>query len=242
MSVNQHKSVDDKVATRAPAGFWASTVAVIYKDFVLEWRGRERMNATLFFAILVLLLFSFAIGADTKLLGRIAPGLLWMTLFMASVMSLGESMRIESDNDALEGLRLLPVDPRALFVGKAVINSIYLWLLGMALVPVLVAIYDVELKLGILRLSGVLAAGALAISAPGTIQAAIAIQAKARDVLLPLLLFPVLVPGLLAAVKATELIVHGDAMNQLGSWVSLLLAFAGIYWVLCTLLFGRVID
>ena len=229
-------------AAAEPAGFVQSAMAIIQKDFVLEWRGRARVNATLFFAILVLLLFSFAIGADSRLLGRIAPGFLWLTIFMASVMSLGESMRIESENEALEGLRLMPIDPRALFFGKALINAVYLWLLGVVLVPVVVAIYDVDIKLGTGPLLGVLAGGAAAISAPGTLQAAIAIQAKARDVLLPLLLFPLLVPGLLAAVKATELIMHGDAMNQLASWNSLLLAFAGIYWLLCTFLFGRVID
>ncbi|MEZ4273489.1 MAG: heme exporter protein CcmB [Myxococcota bacterium] len=88
---------------------------VMRKDFLLEWRGRARINATLFFALLTLLMFSFAVGPDHAMLRRIAPGFLWLAIFLSSVLSLSESMRIERENDALDGLRLIPIDARALF-------------------------------------------------------------------------------------------------------------------------------
>jgi len=220
----------------------AATWIVMQKDLLLEWRGRARINATLFFAVLTLLLFSFAMGPESKLLTIAAPGFLWLTILLASVMSLGESMRVECENDVLSGLRLLPLDPRALFLGKALVNTLFLIALSVLVVPVMIALYDVELKMGFLPMLQVVVLGTAAISAPGTLYAAIAAQARARDVLLPLLMFPILIPGLLASVNATGLVMQGDAMGQLNDWNALLTCFAIVYWSLCTLLFGRVLD
>jgi heme exporter protein B len=108
--------------------------------------------------------------------------------------------------------------------------------------PILVALYDIRMALGVGQLALVLALGCLAISAPGTVYSAIANNARARDVLLPLLLFPLLVPALMAAVKAMNLVLEGDPMLQFGSWVGLLGAFVLIYWGLGVVLFPRVIE
>lgn len=221
---------------------WKQWTGIVYKDLLLEWRGRARLNAVLFFAMLTLLLFSFAVGPQPLLLARLAPGFLWLALLLASVLSLSESMRVEQENAALEGLRLLPVSPVAIYLGKAVANSVFLVALGIALTPVTVALYGAQLVMGFPTLVAVLLLGVAAICAPGTLYAAMAAQARARDILLPLLLFPILVPGLLAAVKATTLVMQGDPMAELGSWLALLLGFNLVYWFLCTLLFGRVIE
>lgn len=232
----------ERAPARGQVGFTKQLLALVRKDLALEWRGRARINATLFFALLVMLLFSFAMGPDHKLLTRTAPGFLWLAIFLSSVLSLGESMRIERENDALEGLCLVPVDPRALFLAKAMVNTGFLVLLSLVILPVTIGVYGVELRGGFWPMLGVLAVGCAGISAPGTLQAGIAVQARARDVLLPLLLFPILVPSLLAAVKATDLVMHGDPMGQGASWAALLGAFALIYWILCTLLFGKIIQ
>ena len=226
----------------ARVGVWRAIGLVIQKDAIVEWRSRARLNATIFFAVMTLLLFSFAVGPHQALLSRNAPGFFWLAIFLASVLSLGESMRLESENDALDGLRLLPIDPLAIFLGKAAVNTTFLFGLGVIILPLALAIYDAELKLGVTALLSVLFLGAAAVSAPGTLYAALAVQAKARDVLLPLLLFPILVPGLLASVKATALVFEGDPMNQLASWRTLLIVFDLTYWLLCSLLFGRVIE
>lgn len=226
----------------AGPGVFKMTASVIKKDLLIEWRGRARVNSTLFFAILTLLLFSFAMGPQSALLAKVAGGFFWLALLLSSVMSLSASMRIESDNDALEGLKLLPVSPVALFVGKAIVNTLYLFALGMVLLPMVAAVYGVSFSMGVAPLALVMFLGSAAISAPGTLYAAIAVQARARDVLLPMLLFPVVVPALLGAVKSTGLIIEGDPMGQLGGWITLLVAFCVSYWVLCTLLFGRVIE
>jgi heme exporter protein B len=215
---------------------------ILRKDLLLEWRTKARLNALLFFSIATLLLFSFALGPDTSLMQRNAAGYLWLALLLASVLALGESFRVEQENAALDGLRLAPADARGLFLGKAVGNAALLFALSWVLVPVMVGLTGVQLKMPLTNLAAVLALGCLAISAPGTVYAAIANHARARDVLLPLLLFPVLIPALVASVKATALVIEGDPMLQLDSWMGMLGGFNLLYWGLGLLLFPRVIE
>jgi heme exporter protein B len=220
---------------------FSATLIIIRKDLLIEWRTRARLNALIFFALATLLMFSFAV-ADPMTLRKNASGYLWLAILFASVLSLGESFRIETENQALDGVRLAPADPRALFLGKALGNTLMLWTLALVITPVTVALYDVSMKLGALRLAAVLFLGCAGISAPGTIYAAIASNARARDVLLPLLLFPVLIPALLASVKATGLVIEGDPMLQLDDWLKLLGGFNLLYWGLGFALFPRVIE
>lgn len=219
------------------------TVGVLLaKDLLIEWRTRARLNALIFFALATLLLFSFAVGPDTKVLARNAGGYLWLALLFSSVLALGESFRVEQENLTLDGLRLAPADARAIFLSKALGNALLLMLLGAILIPVMVALYGVNVAMGPGAFAATVTLGCMAISAPGTVYSAIASNARARDVLLPLLLFPLIIPALLAAAKATSLVLQGDPMNQLGSWYGLLIGFNLIYWGLGFLLFPRVIE
>jgi heme exporter protein B len=219
-----------------------AVLVLLGKDLLIEWRTRARLNALIFFALATLLLFSFAVGPDTKLLERNAGGYLWLALLFASVLALGESFRVEQENLTLDGLRMVPADARAIFLSKALGNALLLGGLGTLLLPVMVALYGVRVTMGPGPLLGTLALGCMAISAPGTVYSAIASNARARDVLLPLLLFPLIIPALLAAAKATTLVLQGDPMNQLGSWWGLLIGFNLIYWGLGFVLFPRVIE
>jgi heme exporter protein B len=221
---------------------WRSMVAVLRKDLLLEWQTRTRVSALGFFALSTLLLFSFALGPDTALLRKNAGGYLWLALLFASTLALGESFRVEQENQAMDGLRLAPTDPRGLFLGKALGNATLLFLLSAMLTPVVIAVYDVSVKEGVGPLALVLLAGCLAIAAPGTVYAAIASNARARDVLLPLLLFPILIPALLAAAKGLQLVLEGDPMQQLGSWLRLLGGFNVLYWSLGFVLFPRIVE
>jgi heme exporter protein B len=226
---------------RAP-GLLRTTWILVRKDLLLEWRTRARANALIFFALATLLLFSFALGPDTTFLRRAAGGTLWLALLLASVLALGESFRVEQENAALDGLRLAPADARALFLAKALANTVLLALVGIVILPVLAALASVTLALDFGRLAGVLALGCLAISAPGTVYAAISSHARSRDVLLPLLLFPLLIPTVVASAKATSLVFEGDPMLQFSSWVGLLAGFNLVYWSLGFALFPRVVE
>jgi heme exporter protein B len=216
-------------------------IAALRKELLLQWRTRAQAVAVFVFGATALLLFSFAIGPNAAALREYAAGFLWLALLLSSTLTLSESFHAEMENRALEGLLLLPASPRALYYGKAVANAIQLIVLGIALVPVMIVLYDAgTTRLPTLMLIIIL--GGAGLSAPGTLYAAMTSQIRAKQMLLPLLLFPLIVPVLLAAVKATSLAILGDPMEQGRAWLLLLLAFDGIYWSLCGLLFERVVE
>ena len=215
--------------------------AALRKELLLQWRTRGQMMAVLVFGATALLLFSFAIGPNAEMLRTFSAGFLWLGLLLSSTLTLAESFHSEMENRALEGLLLLPSDPRALYYGKAIANWLQLTILGCALVPVMVILYDAG-TLQLLKLLAIIMLGAAGLSAPGTLYAAMTSQVKAKQMLLPLLLFPLIVPALLASVKATSLVILGDPMGQSKAWITLLGAFDLIYWSLCGLLFGRVVE
>ncbi|HYV67778.1 MAG TPA: heme exporter protein CcmB [Myxococcales bacterium] len=216
-------------------------LVALRKDLLLQWRGRAQMVAIFTFGAATLLLFSFAIGPDSASLRQHAAGFLWLGLLLASTLSLAEGFEREMEEQALEGLLLLPASARALYFGKAIANCAQLALLGAALVPVTVVLYDAGTT-RLLPLGGVILLGTAGLSAPGTLYSAMTAQTRGRHTLLPLLLFPLVVPVLLAAVKATSLLILGDPMGQLRPWASLLAAFAVLHWALGGLLFARVVE
>jgi heme exporter protein B len=216
-------------------------LTAFHKDLLLQWRGRAQAVAIFAFGATSLLLFSFAIGPNAEALREHAAGFIWLALLLSATLTLAESFQSEMEQRALEGLLLLPADARALYYGKALANWAQLTLLGVALVPLMVVLYDASLpRAG--GLFGIILLGAAGLAAPGTLYAAMTSQARARQTLLPLLLFPLVVPVLLASVKATSLLLLGDPMSQLPSWTALLLCFDAIHWSLCGLLFGRVAE
>jgi len=215
--------------------------AALRKELLLQWKTRTQLMAVFVFGATSLLLFSFAVGPNSEALRLYSSGFLWLGLLLSSTLTLAESYHAEMENRALEGLLLLPADPRALYYGKAIANWFQLALLGVGLVPVMVVLYDAGTT-DLLRLLMIILLGTAGLSAPGTLYAAMTSQARAKQTLLPLLLFPLIVPALLASVKATSLVILGDPMRQLTSWISLLAAFDAIYWSLCGLLYGRVVE
>ena len=216
-------------------------IAALRKEMLLQWRTRAQVVAVFVFGAASLLLFSFAIGPNAAALRTFSAGFIWLALLLSSTLTLSESFHAEMENHALEGLLLLPASPRALYYGKAIANAIQLTVVGIALVPVMVVLYDAGTT-RILALLGIIVLGAAGLSAPGTLYAAMTAQVRAKQTLLPLLLFPLVVPALLASVKATSLVILGDPMGQARAWIILLVAFDLIYWSLCGLLYGRVVE
>lgn len=216
-------------------------LAALRKEALLQWRTRAQLLAIFTFGCTALLLFSFAVGPDSEALRQHAAGFFWLALMLSSTLALAESFQSEMEQRALEGLLLLPASPRVLYYGKALSNWAQLALLGVGLVPLVVVLYDAPLPRP-LALVGVILLGAAGLSGPGTLYAAMTSQARAKQTLLPLLLFPLVVPVLLSAVKATSLLLLGDPMGQVPAWTTLLVAFDAIHWSLCGLLFDRIVE
>ena len=216
-------------------------ISALHKELLLQWRSRAQLMAVFVFGAASLLLFSFAIGPNAAALRTFSAGFLWLALLLSSTLTLAESFHAEMENRALEGLLLIPQSPITIYYGKAIANWIQLTVIGTFLIPVMVVLYDA----GTTRIASLLLViilGSAGLSAPGTLYAGMTAQIRGRQTLLPLLLFPLIVPALLASVKATSLVILGDPMGEARSWILLLLAFDAIYWSLCGLLFGRVID
>lgn len=216
-------------------------IAALRKEILIQWRTRGQVIAVFIFGATSLLLFSFGVGPNAEVLRQFSAGFLWLALLLSSTLTLAESFHAEMENRALEGLLLLPTDPRALYYGKAVANWLQLSILGTALIPVMVVLYDAGTE-RVLALIGIVVLGTAGLSAPGTLYAAMTAQVRSKQTLLPLLLFPLIVPALLSSVKATSLVILGDPMESLRSWILLLTAFDAIYWALCGLLYERVVE
>jgi len=216
-------------------------LAAVRKDVLLQWRLRSRSLAVFVFGATVLLLFSFAVGPNAGALRQHATGFLWLAVLLSSTLTLADTFQSEMEQRALEGLLLLPASSAALYYAKALVNWLQLSIFGLSLLPFMVMLYDVPLP-RVPALVGIILLGAAGLSAPGTLYAALTAQAKGRHTLLPLLLFPLVVPVLLGSVRASALLIDGDPMEQVTSWATLLASFDLIYWSLCGLLFERVVE
>lgn len=217
-------------------------VTLLGKDLRLEWRRRARLLVVFVFGAMTLLLFSFALP-ETEMLVRASGGLLVLALLLSSTLGLAESFRVEHEDRALEGLFLLPVEPVAVFYSKAIANTLFLLALGPVLAPAALILYSVQVEPGAIAhfaLIWTLAAAGLA--APGTLYSGMTSRMRGQDVLLPLLLFPLVGPLLLASVKSLNLVILGDPMDQLGSWRTLLIAFDVIYWSIGGVLYPFVCE
>lgn len=226
---------------------WA---AVLWKDLLSEGRTKARFNAMAFFAVLVLFIFGFALGGDAPAVGParqsileyVAPGLLWVTVVLTALLALGRSFQVELEGGALESYWLYPGGRRALWVGKLVANILILFAMEALVVPFAAIIYSLDLWAELPGLAGIAALATIGVATVGTFYAALTVQIRAREVMLPLLLFPTLVPVLLAAVEATGLVLRGDPMLELGLWIRLLVIFDVVFVAVCTVTFEVVLE
>jgi len=216
--------------------------AVAWKDLAVERRTRANFNAVVFFAALTLLLFGFALGADSDALKAASSGVLWLTVLFSGVLVFNRSYQTELDTGALELLLLYPGERWAIFAGKLIANLAFVLLVEAVILPLAVVLYHMPLERAPWSIIGVMLLGTVGFVTLGTFYAAMASRVRAREVLLPLLLFPMLVPVLIASVQATGAFLAGDVMGDSRVWVRLLLVFDAIFLVAALVAFEHVIE
>ena len=218
--------------------------AIARKDMVQEVRSRAATVATLFFAAVVLVILAFAFSSQLGLLPVIAPGVLWVALAFAGLISAAQSYQGELEEGALEQLLMYPVPRASIYLGKLLANWLYMALLGILLLPVTAVFFGMPLtNLPWLILTVLL--GTLGFALIATFYAALTANLRARESLLPVLMFPVVVPILLAAVRATGELTSVGTPNNLAfarDWLQLLLGFDLVYFVVCTAIFHFVME
>jgi heme exporter protein B len=215
---------------------------LIWKDLLVEARGRETILAGGVFALLVLVVFNFAFDLRVENVAAVAPGILWVTITFVGVLSLGRAFARERDRRTLDGLLLAPVDRSALYLAKVLTSIASMLVVEIVAVPVFVGLFNLTVDLPLLALALVL--GTIGLAGVGTLFAAIAAHTRAREVMLPLLLFPIQVPVILATVKSTGAAIRVPGLDppEIGPWLGLLVAFDALFLGLSVLLFDYAID
>jgi heme exporter protein B len=214
--------------------------AVVWKDLAAEWRSREMISAMLVFALLVIFIFNFALELDPQARANLTSGILWVTLTFAGTLGLNRSMAVEKDRGCLDGLLLAPVDRTAIYFGKLLANFFVLLLVAAIILPVYSILYNSNLFQPGLML--VILLGGWGYVAVGTLLASMAVQARTRDVLLPILLFPVAVPVLVAAVKASGGYLEALPWDQISPWVNILIVYDVIFTAVAFMVFDYVVE
>jgi heme exporter protein B len=217
-------------------------LAVAWKDLLVERRSKETLNALLFFSLALLFVFQFTLGPDRERLAGVLPGLLWLGFILSGVLALGRAFLVERENDCWEALLLAPGDKSAVYLGKLA-GSLVLMLVVEALVLALfVLFFNVDLGPALPGLAVVIALGTVGIAAVGTLFAAMTAQMRARELLFPVLLLPVLVPVLLATVKATEALLMREPLASVSQWLTLLVAADVVYLAIGVLTFDVILE
>jgi len=234
--------VNDSTSMPRPprSGFLKAVFAIAWKDLAAELRSRELLSAMLVFALLVILIFNFAIDLQPTLRTSVTPGILWVTFAFAGTLGLNRSMAVEKDRGCLDGLLLAPVDRSAIYFGKMLSNLVFMLIVEAIVLPVYSVLYSTNLFNP--GLVGVILLGSIGYIAVGTLLSSMAVQTRTRDVLLPILLFPVVVPVLVAAVKASGGFLQGLAYSEIAPWVNLLIVYDVIFVAVAFMVFDFVVE
>ena len=213
------------------------------KDLRLEWRSRDAINGMLFFALLVVVVFSLAFDPTAATSRQIAGGILWVALLFAAVTALNQSWTREQSNQVLEAQRMSPAPASALFLAKALANMIFVLIVEAVLAPIFVVFYNLHVLGNAWLLALILPLGTWALVVNGTFFAALGLRTRNRELLLPLVLLPVSLPALLEMVQATTGVLTAELDPlQINTWLTQLAGYDIIYTIVCLLLFDTVLN
>src|SRR5512141_2381806 len=220
--------------------FLRQVLAIIQKDLTAEYRTKENLSAMIVFALLVLVIFNFAFelqGLDITVMGA---GVLWVAFTFSGILGLGRSFAAEKDKGSLEGLLLSPVDRGAVFLGKAISNLIFISVMEAVTLPLFALLNNVGLPWW--PIIPFILLGTVGFAAMGTLLGAVAASTKMREVMLPILLFPVSIPLLMASVKLTSGALQAREFSEISNWFNILLTYDVVFVVVAFLVFEYVVE
>lgn len=215
---------------------------VLWKDALSEGRSKESLNALVFFALLLLFLFQFALGGDRERLAAALPGLLWLGFVLSGLLALGRTFLAERENDCWEGLVLAPGDKSAIYLGKVAGSLVLMLVVEAIILGLFTVFFNVDVASRLPALAVVLLLATVGFAAVGTLFAAMTANVRARELLFPVLLLPVQVPILLGAVSATSAVLAGEPLAAVAHWLQLLAAADVVYLTAGVLTFDAVLE
>lgn len=220
--------------------FWRAVTAIIWKDIRAELRTKDIFSSMFVFALLSVLVFSFAFELRVPDMKMVVPGIVWVAISFAGTLGLNRAFVIEQDKGSLAGLLLAPVDRAAIYFGKMLGNLVFIFVVEVILLPLVMIFFNLSLLTPEHIL--VLFLGTYGFAAVGTVFSAMAVNTRAREVMLPILLFPVLLPVLVAGVKMTGSLIDGDPLSDVANWLQLVAIYDIGFTVVAYLTFGFVVE
>lgn len=213
---------------------------LLWKDILLEVRTRDLVVSVLVFGLLVVVVFNFALNVTPQQVTRLAPGILWVAFAFAGTLAMNRAFVREREQGGLDGLLLSPVSRDAIFLGKAAASFLFMLLVEVALLPVFAVLLNFSVLSFTLIFTIVLAT--LGFALVGTLFSAIAVQTRSREIMLPVLFFPVVLPVIIGAVEASTLAIGGESIVGLKRWLPLIGVFDALFLVICPWAFSIVSE
>jgi heme exporter protein B len=217
-------------------------VTIIHKDLVTEMRSKDIIISMLVFSLIVVAVFNFIFDPGSEQIKTTAPGILWVAIIFAGNLGLSRSFAREHENAMMQGLLLCPIDRSLIFVAKLIGNIIFISIVEMISVPIMIVLFDLSIGPVFWQLVLILLLGTIGFASVGTLFSTISANTKSREVMLPILLFPVSIPIILAAAKSTTYLLNNSNIENVWSWVRILIAFDLIFTVVCFLLYEYVLE
>jgi heme exporter protein B len=222
------------------SSFWSIAFATLSKDIRLEWRSKDALNAMLFFSLLVVVIFSFSFDPNAEESRQIAGGLVWVAFLFSAVVALNQTWARELRNQVLDAYRVSPAPANSLFIAKALGNFLLVSVLEALMAPLFTIFYNLRVIGPGWQLIPVAALGTWALVVNGTFFAAVSLRTRSREIMLPLLLFPISIPAVQSMVEATRIILAGDGSARF--WIVLLLTYDVVFTTACLALFETVLQ
>ena len=220
--------------------FWRKVIAITWKDALSEMRTREIVFSVLVFTLLVIVIFNFAFSASQEAMVLVAPGILWVTFAFAGVLSLNRSFIMEKEEGCLEGLMVCPISREVIYVGKMLGSLLFMLIIEAIALPIFALLFNLPaFSLQLITITILTTIGFVAV---GTLFSALAANTKAREMVLPILFLPIVVPLIISAVEASGLALSGEPWARLSSWLQIILAFDVIFLAVSFLVFAFVIE
>lgn len=217
-------------------------VAIIQKDLLIELRSKELLLSMSIFSFTVILIFAFAYDIGTRSAQIHVPGIIWIAFIFAGTLGLNRSFAREFENSQMQGLLLCPVNRGALYIAKLAGNVIFITIIELISLPVMIVLLGLDILDSIPTLLYLLLLGNIGFASVGTLFSAISLHTRSRELMLPIMLFPVTIPVILAAVKSTAFLLDNRSFAELLPWIRILISFDVIFTVVCTLLYKYVVE
>lgn len=217
-----------------------SALTIVWKDMIAEWRTKEMFSSMFVFILLVIVIFKFSFDLRVSNATLLLPGILWAALTFAGTLQLGRSASLEVEDGHVDGLLLAPVPRSSIYLGKALGNLMFMSITELIMLPIFSALFNVNLFRPLILLAVFL--GTVGFASVGTLLSTMAAHSRAREVMLPVLLFPIILPVVIAAVKLTAGVLDGVAWQELAVWVRFLIAFDIVFLVISLMTFRFVVE